>query len=284
MKTILRDLRGYGVLVATMALLVIGCSTKAPTQAPEDNEVIAELVAGTLGYDGNGLAAVVSDVITIEDTDAPFTIAGATDNSSNNVISRAVDLTPASVRNTGPDHSVAFSRRHDFASVFSDWELSYKFLANKNEQRSPARKTTGHWVQAETHANGTFRNSRLKIQGESRGTFELVEQERTQPASVVLKGEYRYDGNATLLARNDASLTDVSITVNWERLSIIRDKRDKSTNVRGRADINVISNGPGGIVSRNGTITFDGSERAIMEMGGREYLIDIQTADYIGRL
>lgn len=258
-------------IIALVALVVTGCSTDAPIEAPQSNHDsrVATIIAGSIGYESNGLSAIMADMVTAgngetlrANNSADRTALVVTQNDSIfDPISRSQSLVLACQRNRG--------------DAYSEWQLSYMIqydgVQAEGEQGMPADA-----VAAETHADGTYRNNLLTAHGASTGKIGFVK--KGMGRSAWLSGEYKWEG-ATTFRNGGENYGNVIITLNWNRLYV--ESGAGAPVLNGRCDVTIRANGPQGVISKNGTIIFDGSDRALLSIGGKQYQVSVRSPEYV---
>lgn len=260
-------------MTALMALVVIGCADDTPTEAArgEHDDAVAKIVAGALGYESNGLAAMVADMVTAG--------TGGTLRSEGSAMHEALTVTqndsifdPASLT-----QSLVLGCERNHADAYSEWKLRYTIDYAEMEGRGDMRKP-GTPVAGRTHADGTYRNSILTVQGKSDGTIGFVKPDAGR--SAWLNGEYRWQGT-TSFRDEAASYGNVVVTFTWNRLHVKCRPGGSDPILTGRCDVTIRANGPEGAVSRNGSITFDGGEQALLTVGGKRYLVSVRSPELV---
>ncbi len=262
-------------LVALMVLLVAGCADDMPTPTEaaraEHDDAVAKIVAGALGYESNGLAAMMSDMVVAgtggtlrEGTPGAHTALTVSQNDS--------IFDPASLR-----QSLVLACERNQADTYSEWKLRYTINYGGMSGTGAARKPAGA-LSAETHADGTYRNSLLTVQGNSDGAIGFVRTGAGRDA--WLSGEYTWQGTTTL-RRETVSYGDVMVTFTWNRLHVESRPAGEAPVLSGKCDVTIRANGPDGAFSRNGSITFSGTDEALLSIGGKRFLISVRSPELL---
>jgi hypothetical protein len=256
-------------ILGLVLLGLIGCSTEPPTQAPETgSDVIAEIVAGAVGYQSNGLTATVGDVINAGKGRGLRDMVRTT--SYGDV---AVTQTDSSYDPGSRSQKLSFICQRNAADDYSEWKLRYQIGF---ADQAPGASALGQPLQAQAHTDGTYRSAALTVQGSSTADLRFENLDARDGAN--LSGDYQWVGTTVVRSSRDERYTDVSVKISWNRLSATADPRDGRSVMNGRCDINIRANGPSGVISKNGTLTFDGGDIATLAIGGKRYLVSLGTA------
>lgn len=252
--------------------LLASCAVDTPTQVPQnDGDVVAKLVAGAVGFESNGLAATINDLV-VAGTGGTLRTSVGSAMSTSVVVTRNDSIFDPSTRT----QLLSLGCERNRADTYSEWGLSYKIrfanVGGNGEAPLPIDPRD-----AETQTDGTFRNASLKAQGISNGriSFEKVEPGR----EAMLSGEYRWNGSAVLRGSGEERYDNVTITFNWNRLNAIAGPGGDGQYLNGRCEVNVKANGPNGVISRSGTLTFAGDDIGTLAIGGKRYLVSIHSAE-----
>ncbi|MEO5930878.1 MAG: hypothetical protein ABIR47_13155 [Candidatus Kapaibacterium sp.] len=250
-------------------LALVGCSTETPTQAPgADTDVVAEIVAGAVGYQSNGLTATVGDVIAAgKGRGLRDMVRTAT---AGDVI---VTQTDSSYDPGSRNQKLSFVCQRSQADDYSEWKLRYQIGF---AEQAPGASALGLPLNAQAHTDGTYRSPALTVQGSS--TTDLQFENLDARDGANLSGDYQWVGTTVVRSARDERYTDVSVRISWNRLSATADPRDGRSVLNGRCDINIRANGPSGVISKNGILTFDGGDTATLVIGGKRYLVSLGTA------
>lgn len=257
-------------LIVLAAFIAAGCSSDTPIEASssEHDKAVATIIAGSIGYESNGLSAILADMVTAG--------TGGTLRSGNGSVPAALVVTQndSTFDPSTLSQNLVLACQRNLGDTYSEWELSYAIqyagMRGTGEQQAPADA-----VAAETHADGTYRNSMLTAHGKSMGKIGFVEPGAGR--SAWLGGEYTWEGTSTIQGKEE-SYGDVSIALSWNRLHV------KCSNdgplLNGRCDVTVSANGPQGAIVKNGSITFDGN-RALLSIGGRQYKVNVRSPEQL---
>jgi hypothetical protein len=232
--------------------------------------MIADVAAGAIGYQSNGLAATLKDL----------TAAGRGIPLRESVGSEVGDVTVARIDSIFDPatrlQTIGLVCQRNSSDAFSEWNLGYRIkYADIERGRSAGAKLVNPMV-AESHTDGTYRNPRLTVQGSSVGNIRF--DSLNLAGGAYLSGKYQWNGS-TVVRQEEQSFTDVAIRFTWSRLYTIAEPRYGGSAIRGRCDVNISANGPNGVISKNGTLTFDGGESAILTIGAARYLIDVRSCE-----
>ncbi len=260
-------------LIALMALLVAGCVKDIPTEAArsEHDEAMATIVAGALGYESNGLAAMAADMV-MAGSGGTLRHPGGTDHTSLIVTQNDSIFDPASL-----SQSLVLACQRNRSDAYSEWKLHYTIKYAGMQKRGSLEMPVVA-VTAETHADGTYRNSLLTVRGTSNGTIRFVKP--GEGRSAWLNGEYTWQGVTTFREENER-YDDVTVSFAWNRLYVACQPDGLGPSLFGRCDVTIRANGQYGALSKNGSITFDGGEHALLALGGRRYLVSVRTPEHI---
>lgn len=254
-----------------VALGLVGCSSEPPTQAPVVNDdMIAEVTAGAIGYQSNGLAASLKDL----------TAAGRGIPLRESVGSEVGDVSVAEIDSSFDPgtrvQTIGLNCQRNRSDTFSEWRLDYQI---RYADVDPSRKSEPRLVNpmtATSRTDGTYRNIRMTAQGHSEGKirFDSLNLE----GGAYLSGEYQWDGSS-VIREGEESLDDLAIRFTWSRLYTIAEPRYGGSAIRGRCDVNISANGPNGAISKNGTLQFDGGDSAVLTIGSKHYVIDVRSSE-----
>jgi hypothetical protein len=244
----------HSILIAALAILIVGCAAETPTQAPGNSDgTAAVMVALATGQESNGFAAMVEDAIAIgmqPDSDA-VTIFAA---------NAAVEAPGSSLpRSLQPDDR--FVRRMERDNVVSEWRMSYRPLGYGNDSGARA---------IEVESDGVYRSSKATMRGAAVGMLE-VRQKRESEAEII--GSYIYNGSMSIHESDDEAYSAVRIVFTWNRLRLNAGEEGR---IGGVVDVSISASGPQGIMSKNGRLAFDGTHRALLTISGREFIIDVR--------
>jgi hypothetical protein len=259
--------------MAVMVALLAGCAADTPTQVRSNNdEVIARIVAGAAGYESNGFAATINDLVTAG--------AGAT-------VRRPGDATHTAIVVTASDsifdpssksQMLSLSCERNRADEYSEWRMRYKIQFAGVKQVSRETMPAGP-VEAVLYTDGTYRNRVLTVQGESRG---YVRFDQVDPSGTGLSGEYIWKGSTVVLGEREERYNDVTVKFTWNRLKSVAGPGGEVQYIAGRSDVQVSANGPDGVIVRSGSLVFEG-DRAILAIGGEKYLLNVRMGEYLRR-
>src|SRR5262245_44670948 len=100
-------------IAAVVAVMLAGCRVDTPTQAPvAADESIAEMIAGAVGYESNGFASAVSDVMIAAQ-------GGILSSDGGLQWKQAAAVEPTS-------EVLNFSRRRNDETTHAEWRLAYR--------------------------------------------------------------------------------------------------------------------------------------------------------------
>lgn len=258
-------------LIVLAAFMAAGCwSSDTPIEASnsEHDKAVATIIAGSIGYESNGLSAILGDMVTAG--------TGGTLRSGNGLVPAALVVTQndSTFDPSTLSQNLVLACQRNLGDTYSEWELSYAIqyagMRGAGQQQIPVDA-----VAAQTHADGTYRNSLLTAHGKSTGKIGFVE--RGAGRSAWLGGEYTWEGSSTIQG-NEESYGDVSITLSWNRLHVQCSNDGPVLN--GRCDVTIRANGPQGAIAKNGSITFQGN-RALLSIGGRRYQVNVRSPEHL---
>jgi len=254
-------------LMILAAFLAAGCWDDAPIEASrgERDDAIASIIAGAVGYESNGLSAMVADMVT---AGSGGTLRPADDAGRTALVVTQNDSTfdPSTL-----SQNLVLACQRNRGDAYSEWQLHYAIRYAGTRGAMPVDATT-----AETHADGTYRNSRLTAHGSSTGHIGFVK--IAKGGDAWLSGEYRWNG-ATSFRDGGEDYGDVTIVVTWNRFHV--QCGAEAPMLEGRCDVTIRANGPQGVVQKNGTIIFSGRDVARLSIGGRQYVVGIRSPEYL---
>ncbi len=262
-------MKGIVYIAVLMMLALVGCSSEPPTQASVVNDdVIAEVAAGAISYQSNGLAATLNDLVA---AGKGLSLRGDQQNGEVRVAESDSSFDSASRLQT-----IDLTCQRDRSDAYSEWELRYQITYAGVDAQKSATPRPVNPMMAHSSTNGTYRNARLTVQGRSVGNIRF--DSLNLAGGVYLSGEYLWDGTSVVRA-DEARFSDVAIRCTWSRLYLVADPRSGEQTIVGRCDMNISANGPNGVISKNGTLLLDGGDIAILTIGAKRYRIDMRKCD-----
>jgi hypothetical protein len=118
----------------------------------------------------------------------------------------------------------------------------------------------------------------MTVQGKADGTIGFLKPGAGR--SAWLNGQYRWQGTTTF-REESVSYGDVVVTFVWKRLYVECHPEGDGPVLNGRCDVTISANGPQGAFSRNGSITFSGTEQAVLSIGGKRYLVSVRSPELV---
>ena len=256
-----------GILMI-LALVLAACSADTPTQvAGADDDMLARVVAGVAGYESTGFAATVNDLIIVGNGGTLRPAAG-TLAVSTVVVTHSDSIFDPSTRT----QMLALACQRQHGDVVSDWDLRYSDRFAELVRGTQGYRLT-HPLDAKTSVDGTFRSGTMVAKGTSGGTLKFLD---APASSTRFEGEYRWRGGVTFGGQQAERFDDVSVVITSASVAARPAAERQEARLEGKCEVTVRANGPDGVVSRAGTLTFDGSEIAVLGLGGRRYSINVR--------
>lgn len=231
-------------------LALVGC-VEAPAHDPAEEHALASIVALLTGYDSDGLASRLKDLV--EDS----------------LTSESVErfIVPVSGAATSPGRLLARSRSG--ASALGESRTRYAL-----RPATTVEPGAGTGIAVELDGASLHASTSLSIRATSHGIIEIVSVGRLLERSAT--GELRIDGALGERPGDGVPFSHVEATLTWNHLRLLEDPSGEGLRMQGSIAISIAARGARGLVIRNGTLRLRGDESAVLDLGGRHHRIDIR--------
>jgi hypothetical protein len=243
--------------IPALLLLVLGasgCVSEPAPHADADDRAIASVVALLSGYESDGLVSTLGELLAdslAREEEPPFAIHA----------SRVEE--PPRVR------TLVTSR----SGVIALGESRLRFTV---ENAGIREHGAGEAVALDVDGESLHASASLAIRARSSGSIFLAAAGPLRDRASA--GELRIDGALGDHPTNGVPFNRIEATLSWSRLRLTHGAERELPSVAGVLSISIAARGERGLVLRNGILVLDGTDRGILDLGGRRYAIDIRRA------
>lgn len=245
----MKTVKSY-VLVLMVLVSAAACDEDDSTPAVVSNEEAADMVATSLAEESSGMTTVVADA-TSAAQDALGTEGGRKASCG-----------------YSENHAVTKTNRESAIITYSyDYSYSYEMTCNTDDE--PLTLVSG------ADFTGSFDAPRLASAHTGKSDLNISALDETA-TSYLVNGSYSRTGTFESRVRNKNTSTS-TVLISLDEITV-----DKEGNeiVNGSASVSITGEVPGqGNFSLEGSIVFEGNDKATLTIDGTTYSIDLETAE-----
>jgi hypothetical protein len=247
-------MRPVTLLTAGILMLsLIGCTADPPASVEREERAISSVVALLVGYESDGLASLLADLV--EDS---------------LIVQRETPLVIHASRSASEPARLFVRSRRGVSAI------------GESRTRCEVRATpaiepgSGEGVSVELDGSSLHASNAISIRALNYGTITLAADGPL--LERYASGELRVDGSLGDRPGDGVPFTQLEATLTWSHLKLVDVPPASAPAMVGSIAISISAGGPGGMIIRNGVLTLDGTEHAILVMGGRQIAIDVRRA------